>query len=76
MSNLIEVLRMRNPEIDPDCHEAADEIERLRTALETIANYPHPDFPIGDLEGELDRAERIYMQMQNIAQFGLNEKRR
>jgi hypothetical protein len=47
------------------------ENERLREALRAIAEYPHPDFPVGDCEGELDRAERIYMQMQNIASFGL-----
>jgi hypothetical protein len=40
---------------------------KLREALKAIAEYPHPDSPVGDI----DRAERVYMQMQNIASFGL-----
>ena len=60
-------------ELVGDMHEAADEIERLRAALQYIAEFAHPDFPVGDLEGELDRAEKIWLQFQNVAQFALRE---
>ncbi len=54
---------------DSDALQA--ENERLRGALEYIANFAHPDFPAGDLEGELDRAAKIWLQFQNVAEFAL-----
>ena len=45
--------------------------ERLRAALQYIAEFAHPDFDAGDLEGELDRAEKIWLQFQQVAQFAL-----
>ena len=47
---------------------------RLREALEYIAEYAHPDFPTGDLESELDRAEKLWLHFQDIAQFALKRK--
>lgn len=40
-------------------------------ALEFIADYPDPDFPAGDMEGEWKRAESIYTTMRQLAQVVL-----
>lgn len=54
------------------------EIEAMHTmimdyheALEFIADYPDPDFPAGDMEGEWKRAESIYTTMRQLAQVVL-----
>ncbi len=46
-------------------------IAELESALRYIAEYAHPDFPADDLAGELDRAEKIWLQFQNVASFAL-----
>lgn len=37
--SLVECLRSHDPEVDPDCHEAANEIGRLRSAINTAAAW-------------------------------------
>lgn len=73
--NLIEVLRSRNPETDPDCHEAADRIERLeaavRRSLSWLSSYPGGG-AIGAWEQAHDALEPLSLEAvptKNRSQF-------
>jgi len=73
MSDLVEYLRKRNPRLDPDCHEAADEIERLRLGprciisgnpcgTDTWTKGNPPDCHCGKMWREI---ERLKLLVQN-----------
>ena len=47
--------------------KAVNELNRLLARLEYIANYPDPDFPEEDLQGEIKRAWGIIYQLKAIA---------
>ena len=70
MDSLIVCLRARNPETDPDCHEAAAAIERLSAALRRIieADPYMPD----DLDEETYERNRRANQMAQIARIALS----
>ena len=57
--------------IDDLCKAAATHIENLEVGLKYIADFPHPDFPEDDLQGEVKRAWKIICHFQAIAGYAL-----
>ena len=49
--------------------KAVNELNRLLARLEAIADFPHPDFPEEDLQGEVKRAWRIIIHLQELARY-------
>ena len=47
--------------------KAVNELNRLLARLEAIADFPHPDFPADDLQGEVKRAWQIIIHLQELA---------
>ena len=67
MSDLVEYLRKRNPRLDPDCHEAADEIERLRDRVARLgANWKNTNRVLAAKMARIDVYEDMYPHLAEL----------